>query len=119
MWQVKPTDRWQKDHKHYSKKHARELAAVLNNLDRYLSLLEVLPNSKCAAAGYLHPEQGGVLAIDQRGGGGNLQETRLYTYAHEACRVLYLITIGNKDSQPADILAAKRFVEALLSNTEK
>ncbi|MCE9612368.1 MAG: hypothetical protein K8R23_19385 [Chthoniobacter sp.] len=115
MWQVEPTNRWEKDQKHYVKKHPRELAAVLNNLDRYLSQLATLPNARCAAAGFLHPEQAGVLAVDQRGGGGNLQETRLYTYAHEARQVLYLIAIGNKDSQPSDVLAAKRFVESLLA----
>lgn len=115
MWQVEPTNQWEKDQKHYAKKHPRELAAVLNNLDRYLSLLKHLPNARCASAGYLHPEPGGVMAIDQRGGGGNLQETRLYTFADQARCVLFLITIGNKDSQSNDVLISKRFAEGLSS----
>ena len=83
MWQIEPTSGWEKDEKHYSKKRPDELAAVLRNLGRYVALLTASRNSKCAQAGYLHVEQSGVLAIDQRGGGGSLQETRLYTYADD------------------------------------
>jgi hypothetical protein len=119
MWEIETTTQWEKDEKHYRKKHPRELAAVLNNLDRYLCLIKILPNPRSAAAGYLHPEPGGVIAIDQKGGGSNLQETRLYTYACEAQNVLYLITVGNKDSQSNDIQIAKRFVEQLLKTLEQ
>ena len=118
MWEIEPTTQWEKDEKHYQKKHPRELAAVLNNLDRYMSLLQTVPNARCASSGYLHSEPGGVVAIDQKGGGVSLQETRLYTYAHEEQNVLYLITIGNKDSQSNDVQLAKRFVHQIL-NTEE
>ena len=92
----------------------RELAAILNNLDRYLALLKIVPNARAAVAGFLHPEPGGVVAIDQKGSGvSNLEETRAYTYAEEAGKVLHLITIGNKDSQPSDILLSRRYVQDL------
>ncbi len=116
MWQVEPTDQWEKDVKHYGKKHPRELAAILNNVIRYLSLLNNAPNAKAARiAGFLHPEPAGVIAVDQKGGGGNLQETRGYTYADEAEKVLYLITLGNKDSQPNDVKLGKQFVHDFFS----
>lgn len=111
MWTVVATEQWLKDAKRYEKKHPRELEAVLNNLGRYLCLLKIVPNAKAALAGYLHPEPAGVVAIDQKGGGGSLQETRAYTYADEAEKVLYLITIGNKDSQSNDVKLGKQFVE--------
>jgi hypothetical protein len=114
MWAAIPTTQWEKDVKQYTKKHPRELAAILNNLERYLSMLKHCKNARCAQAGYLHSEPGGVIAVDQKGGGGSLQETRAYTYAEEAKKVLHLITIGNKDSQGTDVLLSKRFVEALL-----
>lgn len=115
MWQLEPTSQWEKDVRHYEKKRPTELAAVLRNLDRYIGLLRLAPNSRTVAAGYLHPEPLGVVAVDQKGGGGSLQETRLYTYADDEKQVVYLITIGSKDDQPSDIEFCKRFVESLRS----
>lgn len=83
MWETEPTTQWPKDVKHYEKKHPNELAAVLRNLKRFLALLEIAPNCKAVQAGFLHNEPKGIVAVDQKGGGGNLQETRLYTYPHE------------------------------------
>lgn len=117
MWTTEPTTQWQKDAKHYEKKHPNELAAVLRNLKRYLSLLEVAPNPRAVQAGFLHPEPKGIIAIDQKGGGGNLQETRLYTYPVETKKVLYLITIGNKNEQTSDIELSKNFVESIQSES--
>ena len=118
MWQIEPTTGWERDHKHYAKKRPNELAAVLRNLDRYMKLLAVAKNSKAVQAGYLHPEPCGVLAVDQRGGGANLQETRLYTYADDDTRTVYLIAIGDKDAQHADVEYCKSFVKTLRNAVE-
>lgn len=118
MWQIEPSTQWATDHKWYAKKRPDELAAVLNNLDRYLVQLNSRANAKCLQAGYLHHEPCGVVALDQRGGGANLQETRLYTYADQASQVLYLITIGNKAEQHSDIEFSKEFVSTI-RKTEK
>jgi hypothetical protein len=118
MWQLEPTDGWERDQKYYSKKRPNELAAVMRNLQRYISLVKVSKNSKCVQAGYLHAEQAGVLAIDQKGGGGNLQETRLYTYADDDTKTIYLIAIGNKDSQSTDVEYCKEFVNAMRNKTD-
>jgi hypothetical protein len=112
MWQIEPILTWEKDKKWYEKKRPNELAAVLHNLGRYFSQLEASPNPKSFMAGYMHTEPHGVVAIDQKGGGSNLQETRLYVYPHEERKVLYLITIGNKDDQSADIKFCSEFVES-------
>ena len=100
---------WEKDHKQYAKKHPNELAAILRNLQRYLELLNVSKNSKCVQAGYLHSEPGGIIAVDQRGLGANLQQTRLYTYADDEQKTVYLLKIGDKDSQHSDIEYCKDF----------
>ena len=110
MWEPSPTTQWEKDKKFYDKKHPRELAAVTNNLIRFLSLLNCSKNAKCATAGYAHPEPHGIVALDQKAGGPNLQETRMYVFPNEAEQVLYLITIGNKNTQHDDIQFSKRFV---------
>jgi hypothetical protein len=114
MWEIEPTDSFERDQKHYRKKHPRELAAVLANLERYLKLLAKAPNSKAVVpAGFLHAEPAGVMAIDQKGGGPGLQETRLYTFADDRTRTLWLITIGNKDEQPDDIQFSRKFVASV------
>jgi hypothetical protein len=111
MWQVESTAQWRKDIRHYEKKHPGELAAVLRNLKRYIGLLDGAPNFVAIQAGFLHSEGNGIVAIDQKGGGGNLQETCLYTYADGAKKVLYLITVGNKNEQPTYVELSKTFVE--------
>ena len=59
----------------------------------------------------------GIMAVDQKGGGPNLEETRGYTYADDTKKILYLITLGNKSSQSSDIELAKGFVATLKSTT--
>jgi hypothetical protein len=118
MWVIEATTAWEKDQKYYSKKHSRELAAILRNVDRYQKLLIVSPNSRAVQAGFLHHEPMGIVALDQKGGGGNLQETRGYTYADDENKVLYLITIGNKSNQSSDIELAKEFVQSVKPPTE-
>ncbi len=114
MWRIEPIPQYAKDLRWYEKKRRAELAAVLHNLKRYVQQLNAAPNPKAFMAGYIHPEPHGVVAIDQRGGGGNLQETRLYVYADEAQKVLYLITIGNKDEQQSDVQFCGDFVGSIV-----
>ncbi len=115
-WQIEPTTQWNKDSKWYQKKRPHELAALLRNLARYHELLDSASNSRVVQAGFLHHEPSGVVALDQKGGGAHLQETRLYTYADENLRVLYLITIGNKNEQSSDIELSKKFVKEHLTH---
>ncbi len=63
--------------------------------------------------GFIHSEPRGVLAIDQKGGGAGLKQTRLYTYPHRASQLVHLVTIGDKDSPKADIKYASEFVHRL------
>jgi hypothetical protein len=55
----------------------------------------------------------GVVAIDQKGFCGNLQETRLYIYPADATQIVHLITIGDKDDQHSDIEFCKEFVRSV------
>ena len=115
MWKIEATPQWERDRKYYEKKRPAELAAVLHNLKRYVAQLNAAPNPKAFGGGYMHPEPNGVVAIDQKGGGGNLQQTRLYVYPCEAHKLPYIITIGNKDEQQSDIRFCSEFVESLKS----
>ena len=121
MWQIEPTDRFDHEERYYQKKRPRELAAVYNNLDRYITQLNSYQRSACVQGGYLHIEGGRVVAIDQRGtkGADKIEETRLYIFADDTEKVVYLITIGNKQEQSSDIKISKQFVSENFSHRRK
>ena len=87
-------------------------------MKRYVALIEVAKNSRCVQAGFLHNEQAGVVAVDQKGGGPNLAETRLYTYADDDSKVIYLIAIGDKSSQHSDVEYGRIFANSLKSDEQ-
>jgi hypothetical protein len=119
MWALEITTQFEKDQKHYSKKRPNELSATLNNLQRLLSILNTGKKPGTFQAGFIHEEPGGVLAVDQKGGGKNLQETRLYTFPDSETETLHLITIGNKKNQSNDIQLAKHFAQSLKTHSQQ
>ena len=102
-WVLLPHSSYLRDLRWYRKKRPVELAALHRNLERYMTLLARSASARSVHAGFLHPEPHGMVAIDQRGGGGRLQETRLYCYAHAGSRTVHLLGIGDKSSQSADL----------------
>ncbi len=102
-WLLSPHPAYLRDLRWYAKKRPAELAAILRNLERYMALLTVSPSARSVHAGFIHPEPHGMVAIDQRGGVGRLQETRLYCYAHAGSHTVHLLGLGDKSSQPADL----------------
>lgn len=58
------------------------------------------------------------MAIDQRGGGRDLKETRLDVFAFEPTKTLYVLTIGDKQSQDEDIRDSIAFVDQLQAQEE-
>ncbi len=110
-WRIEPTDAYARAHKYYEKKQPAELIAVLDNLDRYFKAVSHGVHPQFVVAGYIHDEGKGVRALDQKGGGkGKLRQTRLYVYPDVDQKVLYLITIGDKNSQKDDIKLSADFV---------
>ncbi|NTU73937.1 hypothetical protein HGB07_07325, partial [Candidatus Roizmanbacteria bacterium] len=70
--------------------------------------------------GFIHHEPNGVKAIDQKGaikkGMGKPKEARLYTFPDTDAYILYLITVGDKNSQTTDIRDCTQFVKDLKKN---
>lgn len=115
LWVLLPHSAYLRDLRWYAKKRPAELAAVLRNLDRYMTLLAHSPSARSVQAGFLHLEPHGMVAMDQRGGAGRLQETRLYCYAQADVRTLHLLGIGDKSSQPADLARLSPIARSLNS----
>ena len=95
------------------KKRPRETKAVHDNLDTFFNALIAGAKPQQIKAGFIHPEPCGVLAFDQKGGGPNLAQTRLYVYPNATTEILHLITLGDKNSQRDDIQNCKAFVAEL------
>lgn len=114
MWKLQPAPTFERAKKRYEKKRPLELAAVLRNLGRLLERLADLPDYRAAQFGFLHPEPHGVWAIDQHGPSKvRLQETRLYVFPSGHDMTLHIITVGNKNSQAADLRRAVDYVQSL------
>ncbi len=113
MWALDPRDEYERRLKKWPKKHKRELAAMLHNLDTFLKALQGGQKPAAAKFGFIHPEPCGALAVDQKGAGSGVKECRLYIYPDEVHECVRLMTLGDKDSQPEDIQTCKNFVEAL------
>jgi hypothetical protein len=112
VWTLKPLEEYDKRRKKWPKKYKRESIAVHNNLDTFLKALCRGQKPKDAKFGFIHPEPGGVLAIDQKGGGQSMKETRLYIYPDEESECVFVITLGDKDSQTEDIQTCRDFVKS-------
>ena len=102
-WVLLPHSSYLRDLRWYTKKRPVELSAILRNLERFMTFLARSPSARTVQAGFLHPKPHGMVAIDQRGGAGRLQETRLYCYPQSDSRTLHLLGIGDKHSQPTDL----------------
>lgn len=116
MWTLAKTDEYERRHKRFEKKRPRELAAVLDNLDTFFTALQGGAKPQQIRMGCIHAEPHGVLALDQKGGGKNLAQTRLYIYPDPDAEIVHVITLGGKDTQAEDIKLCSEFVEQLRKN---
>ena len=112
-WVIEESEFYPNRVKKYQKKHRRETASALNNLDTYFDTLRSGVKPTHIQAGFIHLEPQGVVALDERGMKGRGRATRLYIYTVEVDKVLYLITIGDKDSQKRDLVDCREFVKNL------
>jgi hypothetical protein len=118
MWKTEPTDDFNRQLKWYDKKKKNELKAVADNLDMFLKSLNDGRSPKPFVFGFLHEEPSDVIAIDQRGASTKVGVTRLYVYPSVATETLYLLTIGDKQTQNDDIQLCKRMVAIIKAEIE-
>lgn len=88
-------------------------------MDTYLAALKAGAKPQQIHMGCIHVEPRGVLALDQKGGGKNLAQTRLYLYPDPENETIFLITLGGKDTQPDDLQLCGEFVAKLREEKEK
>jgi hypothetical protein len=118
MWILQPESEYKKQAGKWPPKHQREYGAVHNNLDTFLKALQLGAKLEQVKFGFVHREPRGIVAIDQKGGGQGLKETRLYIYPNKAAQIIHVVTIGDKSSQKADIKYTCEFVDSLSTTTQ-
>ncbi|MDD5044059.1 MAG: hypothetical protein PHH69_05675 [Candidatus Omnitrophica bacterium] len=113
-WKMEPTEKYICKHEDYEKKHPQELVAMEDNLDAYFKALSNGINPLQIGGGFIHNEREGIWAIDQKGGRRKikLQQARLYIYPDILTKTLFLLTIGDKQTQrKQDIPFCREYVK--------
>lgn len=97
------------------KKHEAAAIHALENLNRYFETLQAGTKPLQITGIGIHSEgHGGVIAFDQAGGQPKLHETRLYAYPEVETETMWLITIGDKNTQQRrDIPDCRDFMKKL------
>lgn len=110
MWQIEPEHAPKGQMKKYQKKHEREFTSCFANLDRLLGLLNEDAPFGQIHVNYLRQEGDGIWRIGQTGV-AHARETRLYIYPDEATKTVYVLGIGDKDTQPGNLKDARDLIK--------
>jgi hypothetical protein len=113
MWLLEENAEYKKRIEHWPAKHRRELESALDNFDTLFRALNAGAKLEQIKYGFIHREPKGIIAIDQKGGGAGLKETRLYAYPEKEPQIVHIITIGDKKTQKADIKYSIEYVDSL------
>jgi len=119
MWGITKATGFDNQYKKFIKKHENEASAAMSNLETYLAILQETNNVQTAnKQPFVHSEPENMVAIDQRGvkrekNTDKLKATRLYVYAAVINQTVYLLGIGDKDSQKKDIETCRKKVKQI------
>jgi len=110
-----PTDGWLNDQRYFATEAPESVAAVVRNLQRYLKLLRASENSKAVEAMYLKPEISGIVAVDQSGLGDFKEQLRIYTFADDMRKLLFLLAFGKAETKHSDMEYCKNLVYYIIN----
>ena len=113
IWNIEETDKFLITFRKYEKKHEEEAVAAMTNLGGYMQLLEKGVNPLQISASYVHDEKKGLVAVDQKKTKRKLRETRLYFYPDVEDMIVYLLIIGDKNSQQKDIKFCRKQIKQI------
>ena len=100
----------------YRKRHPREYGACFENLARIVRRTNETGDPSLVQVAFFRSEFGNVWRIGQTGV-PHARETRLYVYAVRIGRIFHILTIGDKDTQQADLAKCARIVATIERNS--
>ncbi len=116
-WVIQESEFFEKKFSQFRKNNKGIDQLLTNNLDTYFNTLKSGSLPINIQAGFIHKEPKGIKAIDQKGGErkgmGTPKQARLYIFPDTDTYILYLITVGDKNSQKSDIKDCVDFVTDL------
>lgn len=125
MWGLAKAKGFENSYKRFARKHRAEANAVMANLETAIDVLNDTNSvQKVRELNFARKEPDGILALDSRGAkrertGTKLKVTRLYVYAVEINSMLYLLRIGDKDSQQQDLKTCGNAVRKIKQDMER
>ena len=118
-WGIAMADGFEKSFHRLRKRHPEACdaawARLQNFLDRWLN--NPLIGTGFGLPGWVHAEGKGVLAVDQ-GTRSGLAQLRLYLWLDERTRVVWVLRLGDKPNQHADIAYCHAWVGDFSSDHE-
>ena len=119
MWPFQHCANFDKQEREFEKKYTVILARLRTNLAYVRGILQISDNPRnIAHYGKVHNEGNGLYAVDQRGEKPKLREARLYFYPDFEDEILYILGIGFKETQEADILRYHKCIRTVQKETD-
>lgn len=104
--------------KKFTKQHRDEALQCFTNLERFLNHLnEYNPENTAFVTGIVRQEGGGLVAADTRGLDGSHRVSRLYAWPCKTNRTIYILRIGDKDTQTNDIRECRSLITRIKKRT--
>jgi putative component of toxin-antitoxin plasmid stabilization module len=96
----------------FNKNHPSEYKSIFANLDKIAGLLDSGNKIGAFNVGFFRSEGSGVYRIGQTGV-AHAKESRLYVFPDSEAQIMYLLVIGDKDSQERDLSQANELVQKI------
>jgi hypothetical protein len=112
QWQIDASHAIGSKFKKFAKNHDRENDSLFANLQRILDILNTGHKLGSFQVGYFRSESDGVYRIGQTGV-ASARESRLYVLPVVETKTVYVLGIGDKDTQAGDINEAKELAEVI------
>jgi hypothetical protein len=111
-WTIRLDPDFDRSFRRWHKRHPESCDQAVLRIQRYLEkwLNNPLLSPRFNHPGWIHHEGRGILAVDQ-GGPSNLAEMRLYFWPDQDGHELWLIRLGSKAHQYADVAYCHTWLE--------
>lgn len=104
--------------KKFAKNHPRENQSLFKNLDMLLGFLDLGRRINTFKIGFFRSEGKGVYRIGQTNL-ASAKESRLFIYPDEETKIIYVLSIGTKETEKKDIVESHKIVEKFLKKAEE
>jgi hypothetical protein len=102
----------------FAKKNPMENTSLFSNLQRLIDILNSGHKIGTFKFGWFRAEKEGVYRVGQSGM-KDAEESRLYIYPDDVEKLIYILNIGTKNGQGADINAAVESARVIRKAAEK